>query len=233
MFRQGQLEFFSNPNHSTMTADKQHGDCRITRRCFIRASTGGVLLWVAGGKSLGCASSFEPWWPIIVADPALCGACSRCAITCAALSDDLIGPARGLISPDRVYQDQQFDNPYWHPTTCHMCPRITSNDQLVSPACVAACPTKAAQIALSGHHVYGSNPVRYIDASHCVGCGSCVKVCPYHHPLLYGGKAHKCDLCIGRWTYPPCVEECPASALIYYQHYETDPPRPFPWETES
>jgi len=54
------------------------------------------------------------------------------------------------------------------------------------------------------------------DEARCVGCWSCIMVCPAGAVLR--GKARKvaskCDLCAGEAT-PPCVEGCPNEALTY------------------
>ncbi len=202
----------------------------LSRRGFIRAA-GGSLLWVvaAGLLPSGCGDH-SPVWRMILSDPALCAACSRCAITCAALRGEPPGPALALVSPDRTYQALQFETARWQAETCRMCPAIVRNGQLVSPACVAHCPTGAARIADRSQPPEHEFAVRFIDAERCIGCGSCALHCPYGHPVLYEGKAHKCDLCMGREPSPPCVEACPSSALSYLDYWSEQSPRPFAWE---
>jgi len=75
--------------------------------------------------------------------------------------------------------------------------------------CIEACITGAM------HRDEGSGAV-LCDADRCVGCFSCVMVCPagavMRHP---GGKVvSKCDLCSERGV-PACVENCPNEALVY------------------
>jgi len=54
------------------------------------------------------------------------------------------------------------------------------------------------------------------DADKCIGCWTCVMVCPYgvigRH--LEEHKAYRCDRCPDRET-PACVNACPTRALIY------------------
>ena len=54
------------------------------------------------------------------------------------------------------------------------------------------------------------------DEDRCVGCWSCIMVCPAGAVLR--GKARKvaskCDLCMGA-EVPVCVEGCPNEALVY------------------
>lgn len=110
-----------------------------------------------------------------------------------------------------------------------MCPDIYEGETLREPTCVAVCPAGAAQIAPLGHPIYGDSRVRFIDSDRCIGCGKCARHCPHQHPLLTDDGARKCDLCLGRYEVPPCVEACPASALLYLDYYTDQPPRPFPW----
>jgi carbon-monoxide dehydrogenase iron sulfur subunit len=54
------------------------------------------------------------------------------------------------------------------------------------------------------------------DASKCIGCWTCVMVCPYgvigRDQTL--GKAFRCDRCPDR-EIPACVGACPTQALVY------------------
>jgi electron transport protein HydN len=98
------------------------------------------------------------------------------------------------------------------PVTCHHCD---------DAPCAAACPTGAIS------HVQDSVQV---DQSRCIGCKSCMIVCPYgmievvaipaSRPfagvrLSMGTKARaqKCDLCVNRRQGPACVAACPTKAL--------------------
>lgn len=76
------------------------------------------------------------------------------------------------------------------------------------PRCVAACITGAMTIeAETGKIVH--------DADKCLGCWSCIMVCPYGAISMdtSGTKvASKCDLCAQKGA-PACVEACPNLAL--------------------
>jgi anaerobic selenocysteine-containing dehydrogenase/Fe-S-cluster-containing dehydrogenase component len=81
--------------------------------------------------------------------------------------------------------------------------------------CHKVCPTGATTIAKEG-------PVLTNDDK-CVGCGACVKACPYGQRFLTeveSGKykAEKCTLCqdkLARGEEPVCVALCPAKARIF------------------
>ncbi|MCX6357229.1 MAG: 4Fe-4S binding protein, partial [Candidatus Aureabacteria bacterium] len=54
----------------------------------------------------------------------------------------------------------------------------------------------------------------------CVGCWSCIMVCPFGIILRdTRGRtvATKCDLCPDR-DIPVCVQACPNEALVYEEH---------------
>ena len=79
--------------------------------------------------------------------------------------------------------------------------------------CVAVCPTGA----LQKHQPEA--PV-LIDQDLCIGCKSCMLVCPFGViSLSTRGKAIvKCDLCVERLAQgqePACVEACPTGALKF------------------
>ncbi len=54
------------------------------------------------------------------------------------------------------------------------------------------------------------------DQDKCIGCWTCVMVCPYgvigRH--LEENNAYRCDRCQDRET-PACVDACPSRALVY------------------
>jgi carbon-monoxide dehydrogenase iron sulfur subunit len=75
--------------------------------------------------------------------------------------------------------------------------------------CIEACITGAM------HRMADTGAV-ICDENRCVGCWSCIMVCPAG--VVLSGKtrkaASKCDLCMGE-AAPVCVEGCPNGALIY------------------
>jgi len=87
--------------------------------------------------------------------------------------------------------------------TCNQCPHPVP--------CQLSCPNAAIQVV-------GPVNARVVNTAVCIGCGTCVKACPWEMTALDGPvlgastKAHKCHLCAGS---PECVAACPASALTY------------------
>ena len=78
-----------------------------------------------------------------------------------------------------------------------------------NPLCVSACISGALTKTAEG-------PVT-VDKTKCVGCGSCVMVCPYGTVrLTKEGSANKCQLCMNNnFGEPLCVQKCPNGAIVY------------------
>jgi carbon-monoxide dehydrogenase iron sulfur subunit len=76
------------------------------------------------------------------------------------------------------------------------------------PMCVHSCVTGAM-------HRDPDTGVVAVDQDKCVGCWTCVMVCPLGAivPDRFHGKAVKCDLCRGREA-PACVANCPNQSLL-------------------
>jgi len=75
--------------------------------------------------------------------------------------------------------------------------------------CIEACLTGAM-------HRDGETNTVLCDEERCVGCWSCIMVCPVGAVLRGRARkvASKCDLCAGEQS-PVCVEGCPNEALVY------------------
>ncbi len=77
-----------------------------------------------------------------------------------------------------------------------------------SAPCRTACPIGA--IKQSGEFLF-------IDEEECNGCGECERKCPYGAIEIVGGKALKCDACLGK---PLCIDYCPEEALALLRESE-------------
>jgi Fe-S-cluster-containing dehydrogenase component len=94
--------------------------------------------------------------------------------------------------------------------------------QCITPPCVENCPVGAAYIDTKNGNV------RRINQDECIGCGTCLKMCPQrpHRTVWnhYIDKSSKCDLCIdtpywkekgGPGGKQACVESCPMQAIKF------------------
>jgi Fe-S-cluster-containing hydrogenase components 1 len=79
------------------------------------------------------------------------------------------------------------------------------------PVCMEACPVEA-------YTKRDKDGIVVHDQDKCIGCGNCVRSCPYgapkYNPVLK--RAEKCSLCWQRLDAglkPACVQSCPVSAL--------------------
>lgn len=76
--------------------------------------------------------------------------------------------------------------------------------------CIAACPTSAIVKR-------PEDGVVLVDENLCIGCHTCVAVCPFGAPQFPdGARMRKCDFCVTRverGLEPACVRTCPTKAL--------------------
>ena len=81
------------------------------------------------------------------------------------------------------------------------------------PGCLKACPAPGAIVK------YANGIVDFIS-EHCIGCGYCVKGCPFDVPRISekDNKAYKCSLCADRVAVsqaPACAKACPTGAIRF------------------
>lgn len=79
-----------------------------------------------------------------------------------------------------------------------------------APACMPVCPV--------GALVKREDGIVVQDDELCIGCQSCVKACPYGHPVYIEStnRVLRCDMCAARLDagdVPACVEACPMKIL--------------------
>lgn len=123
--------------------------------------------------------------------PNICAGCEECLEACA-----------------REHQGNSLDyiemvDLYPVPMRCFHC---------ADAPCAQICPTKSIQITEEGAVVSSSDK--------CIGCGSCLLVCPFGIPKVDTTKKlmRKCDLCIHRLKegkVPACVQNCSLKALQF------------------
>src|SRR5262249_17380647 len=78
------------------------------------------------------------------------------------------------------------------------------------PGCLKACRAPGASVKYS-------NGIVDFDQDKCIGCGYCVKGCPFNIPRIskVDSKAYKCTLCSDRVAVgqgPACAKACPTHA---------------------
>jgi len=81
------------------------------------------------------------------------------------------------------------------------------------PGCLKACPSPGAIVQ------YQNGIVDFISEN-CIGCGYCVKGCPFNIPRISQAdhKAYKCTLCSDRVSVgqaPACAKACPTQAIYF------------------
>lgn len=143
---------------------------------------------------------------VFLIDLEKCTRCDECVRACA---DAHAG------TPRFVREGSRFRN-FSVPTACYHC---------TDPVCMIGCPTGAITRPLGTMEVA-------IDARTCIGCGNCVRRCPWDNiqTVAYDSPATgtrinlatKCDLCIGRDAGPACVQMCPHGAAVRVNFKDSD-----------
>jgi anaerobic carbon-monoxide dehydrogenase iron sulfur subunit len=132
----------------------------------------------------------------------ICMGCNSCKIACAvehSTSKNLFTAINESPRPkSRVYVEWLPDNTKV-PVLCRHCE---------DAPCINAC--------ISGAISRSDNGSVITDNDKCIGCWTCVMVCPYG---VIGrdknlAKAYRCDRCPDL-DVPACVAACPTNALVY------------------
>ena len=81
------------------------------------------------------------------------------------------------------------------------------------PGCLKACPSPGAIVQ------YSNGIVDFVHEN-CIGCGYCIKGCPFNIPRIsqVDQKAYKCTLCSDRVAVgqgPACAKSCPTHAITF------------------
>jgi anaerobic carbon-monoxide dehydrogenase iron sulfur subunit len=131
----------------------------------------------------------------IVVDVERCVGCRCCEYACSTKNYGECNPARSRIFAVRSVVDGTIAAV---PVVCQQCE---------DPLCVAMCPVTALSRDEGTHAVV-------VDADRCLGCRTCVEVCPFGAPSVdpRTGTSEKCTLCEGD---PTCVKVCAFDAIKY------------------
>jgi carbon-monoxide dehydrogenase iron sulfur subunit len=138
----------------------------------------------------------------IFVDMKKCTACKTCEISCA-VAHSKSGNLFAAISETPTPKPRlhvEWVAPDGHvPVLCRHCE---------DAPCMHAC--------ISGAISRNEKSVVITDTDKCIGCWTCVMVCPYgvigRH--LETHKSYRCDRCPDR-DVPACVSSCPTKALVY------------------
>lgn len=141
-----------------------------------------------------------------------CLGCKSCEIACAiehSESKTLVGAIQEESMPNSRIHVEMIDDggtAYHYRNIAVQCRHCDDS------ACVEACISGAIRKNDSVGDVE-------IDEEKCVGCWSCIMVCPFGAIVKNHHRAMKCDLCPDR-EIPACVEACSTHALVYCEREE-------------
>ena len=130
----------------------------------------------------------------------VCLGCHLCEYNCAYSNSGIVGMVKALkdknIYPRIRVED---DGKITYAVSCRHC---------TDPLCVKSCISGALSV---------TDGAVCIDHNKCVGCLTCILVCPYG-AVSQGenGVVQKCELCLKNSKgEPACVAGCPNKAIIY------------------
>ncbi|MGN0963112.1 MAG: 4Fe-4S dicluster domain-containing protein [Clostridia bacterium] len=133
-----------------------------------------------------------------------CLGCHLCEYYCTFANSGLTDMAKALKNKklrSGIHLEACGDVTY--AVSCRHCP---------DPICVRGCLTGALSV---------KDGVVCIDRDKCIGCYTCVGLCPYGAVVPDGEKAvQKCAHCMEKGEIPLCVQNCPNRAIVYTEEAE-------------
>jgi protein NrfC len=156
-------------------------------------------------------SSYAASEGYLVYDSKKCIGCTTCMLSCSLVHEGFQNLSLARI---QIMQDSfgKFPNDL----------KMAPCRQCKMPVCVDQCPVGAAYVDSANGNV------RRIDSKKCIGCKTCLKMCPqiphrtvWNHTIK---KSSKCDLCLDtpHWNEKggpkgkqACVEACPMRAIKF------------------
>lgn len=129
-----------------------------------------------------------------------CLGCHLCEYNCAFANSgksDIVKALKGKRIFPRIHVEG--DKNISFPVSCRHCK---------DPLCVKSCISGA---------LSSKNGVICIDHNKCVGCLTCILVCPFGAvSQTESGTVQKCELCLeNSCGEPACVKGCPNRAIVY------------------
>ncbi|HIT58889.1 MAG TPA: 4Fe-4S binding protein [Candidatus Faeciplasma pullistercoris] len=130
-----------------------------------------------------------------------CLGCHLCEYNCAFANsgcDDMVKALKGKDIYPRI--KVEGDDKITYAVSCRHC---------TDPICVRSC--------ISGALSKSEDGMVSIDKNKCIGCLTCVLVCPYGAISQdETGAVQKCELCLRNSSgEPACVKGCPNRAIVY------------------
>ena len=151
-----------------------------------------------------------------------CAGCYACVVACQMWNNQSPGVAWGHVER-REWEDGETSHRSYLPLACMHC---------IDAPCVAACAT--------GANYKRDDGIVVVDYDVCIGCGTCIEVCPYGARTINASEAYyfdaeeaapyetegpqrvnvaeKCIFCyprIDRGLEPACVHNCPGGARFF------------------
>lgn len=143
----------------------------------------------------------------VYADEKWCLGCHLCEYNCAFANsgqDNMVRALKDKPIYPRIHVEENDNSTY--AVSCRHCE---------DPICVKSCISGA---------LSKQDGVIKIDREKCIGCLTCILVCPYG-ALSQGeaGVVQKCELCLeNACGAPACVAGCPNRALVYEERGEAE-----------
>ncbi|MGN0165988.1 MAG: 4Fe-4S dicluster domain-containing protein [Lachnospiraceae bacterium] len=136
----------------------------------------------------------------VYADEKWCLGCHLCEYNCAFANSGLDNMVKAL-KDKTIYPRIRVEDTgkITYAVSCRHC-----DDPLCVKSCISGALTR-------------KDGVMTIDHNKCVGCLTCILVCPYG-AVAQGpeGVVQKCELCLqNSCGSPACVQGCPNKALVY------------------
>jgi formate dehydrogenase iron-sulfur subunit len=154
-------------------------------------------------------------------DVSKCIGCKACQAACLEWNDlrDEIGYNHGVLdnpldlTPDSltVMRFTEWVNP--ETQNLEWLIRKDGCMHCADPGCLKACPSPGAIVQ------YSNGIVDFIHEN-CIGCGYCIKGCPFNIPRISqkDNTVYKCTLCSDRVAVgqgPACQKACPTQAIVF------------------
>lgn len=141
-------------------------------------------------------------------DPSLCIGCRACEMACRNEFAEEGGEKWRWIKEMISENGQSF---YYLSLSCNHCE---------NPECFRVCPEKSYRKRRDGVVLH--------DARRCIGCGNCVRSCPFKAPKFstITNKVDKCNFCyhrLDKGLLPACIEACSNRALTLLDVNDEDP----------